>query len=846
MRSPRLAVLAAVAFFCPAFAFAQSAAVNLSALAQQLLSGGIVPLSAGGTGVISLTANDCLAANASATAFVFVPCGGGGSSMTWPTSAGIANYSGSSSWLSSYNASNPIPANFLSPIPINTGVSGLGTGVASFLIVPSATNLGAAVTGAGLVAGANITITGTWPNQTITASSSASTAFSALAGSTNTTASMLVGTGASLGPTGAGIVNANQVNGATVPAGATVLATNVSNQVVAATTTGSGSVVLSTSPTLVTPSLGIPSALTLTNASGLPLAGITGFGTGVSTFLATPSSANLAAAVTGETGSGALVFGTSPTLTTPNIGAATGTSLSVSGQLTSTVVTGTAPLVVSSTTPVTNLNIGGNAATATALSTTGGNGTFWGVSGGVQGYFTPSASASSVTPGTTTVVGATAPCLLDNSASTTMGCAALGNNLSITAGVLGSTVPNRTVTTSPTVASTDMGGVLIMNVTGGGTMTVPAISSTVFANGMSLLVINYSASTAAVSTTPTINSGGGCVSAAGIPAGDAWQMLSNGTTIDCTQTIPSASGGGTPSTPAFSVQYDNAGAFGGVSLTAGTVLQGTGTGAAPTATATPTLGASGTLGSLTFGNATSGTVTLQTVTGALGAVTASLPANTGTIAELNAAQTFSVAQIFSSGVTFSRNPVASTAAVTFSGNPFTGGTGTTTFPLLYFNQGGTAPTTFNTNGTEVGFNAPSAFAGNFVDFHVNGGASLFAIDNGGNVTGGTYNGTTIPSSATLTKTIASGTATLGTTAIASGACATVVTVSATGVATTDVVKAGFNGDPTAVTGYGASATGAVLTIYPYPTANNINVKVCNSTSASITPGAMTLNWSVTR
>jgi hypothetical protein len=42
-------------------------------------------------------------------------------------------------------------------------------------------------------------------------------------------------------------------------------------------------------------------------------------GTGVGTFLATPSSANLASAVTGETGSGALVFGTSPTLTTPVI-----------------------------------------------------------------------------------------------------------------------------------------------------------------------------------------------------------------------------------------------------------------------------------------------------------------------------------------------------------------------------------------------------------------------------------------------------------------------------------------------------------------------------------------------
>ena len=59
---------------------------------------------------------------------------------------------------------------------------------------------------------------------------------------------------------------------------------------------------------------------------------------------------------TGATGTGALVFGTSPALTTPNIGAATGTSLSVSGQLTSTAATGTAPLSVASTTNVPNLN----------------------------------------------------------------------------------------------------------------------------------------------------------------------------------------------------------------------------------------------------------------------------------------------------------------------------------------------------------------------------------------------------------------------------------------------------------------------------------------------------------
>lgn len=96
-----------------------------------------------------------------------------------------------------------------------------------------------------------------------------------------------------------------------------------------------------------------------------------------------------------------------------------------------------------------------------------------------------------------------------------------------------------------------------------------------------------------------------------------------------------------------------------------------------------------------------------------------------------------------------------------------------------------------------------------------------------------------------TSTIASGTAALGTGAISSGACATVVTAAATGVATTDVVSASFNGDPTAVTGYIPATTG-MLTIISYPTANNVNFKVCNNTSASVTPGAITLNWRVVR
>ncbi len=55
--------------------------------------------------------------------------------------------------------------------------------------------------------------------------------------------------------------------------------------------------------------------INLASGKTLKFAGTDAFGTGVATFLGTPSSANLLSAITDETGSGSLVFGTAPTLT---------------------------------------------------------------------------------------------------------------------------------------------------------------------------------------------------------------------------------------------------------------------------------------------------------------------------------------------------------------------------------------------------------------------------------------------------------------------------------------------------------------------------------------------------
>lgn len=150
---------------------------------------------------------------------------------------------------------------------------------------------------------------------------------------------------------------------------------------------------------------------------------------------------------------------------------------------------------------------------------------------------------------------------------------------------------------------------------------------------------------------------------------------------------------------------------------------------------------------------------------------------------LNGSNTFS-------GVnTFSASAALSAPAIVFSGSPITGGTGTTTVPLILIQPTATsASTIWSTSGTMLGVNAPSGFTGNALDLQVNS-VDLFKVSSSGN---GTFAGTVLGNALSATNNITgknyltvSNCASAGGTCVSAAAGMVTVAVSATTVTVTD-------------------------------------------------------------
>jgi hypothetical protein len=167
-----------------------------------------------------------------------------------------------------------------------------------------------------------------------------------------------------------------------------------------------------------------------TNVTGtLPVAnggtGITSLGAGIATFLGTPSSANLAAALTDETGTGSAVFATSPTLVTPALGTPTALVLtSATGLPLTTGVTGILPVAnggtatatpslvqgsgvtITGTWPNQTIAATGSGGTVTTISVASANGLAGTSSGGATPALTLSTSITGVLKGDGTALSA--------------------------------------------------------------------------------------------------------------------------------------------------------------------------------------------------------------------------------------------------------------------------------------------------------------------------------------------------------------------------------------------------------------------------------------------------------
>jgi hypothetical protein len=563
-------------------------------------------------------------------------------------------------------------------------------------------------TGLTLAAGSNVTLTTDNATKTITITSTAS---GGGGGTVTNTGGALTANALVLG---AGTVDTKVVTGITTD-GASVLnlgvaGTSVGGVVFANVTSGTvtlqpvagalGAVTLSL-PAVTDTLVGLAAAQSLTNkklgsltsnglvttSGGDGTLSVTVPATGILAFLATSSSANLAAAMTDETGSGALVFGTSPSLTTPTItggtlSGITGFALhnSGSGAFDMTEVhNGTltagrtltwnlndAPRTVSLSG---NLTVGSGGASVTGTNTGDQTITLTGdVTGSGTGSFATTIANSAVSLakmanlaansiiGNNTGVGATPIALTAAQVKTLL---AIANTDVSGLGTMSTQNASGVAVTGGTLAG--LTGFALRNAGTGAFDMTETHNGTLTAGRTLTWNLNDVSRTISLSGNLTVSSAATISgTSSGTNTGDqnlfSSVAVSGQTTVTAATTTTSltlVAGTNivlTTDNTAKSVTITATGGTGtvtnsGGNLTANALVLGAGladtkvaAGIVTDGTSKITLGVAGTsVGAVAFANATSGSVTLQPVAGALGAVTLSLPAATGTLALVSGA-----------------------------------------------------------------------------------------------------------------------------------------------------------------------------------------------------------------
>lgn len=266
-----------------------------------------------------------------------VSSGGATPAISMPAATTSANgYLTSTDW-NTFNGKQPAGSYLTSGGALGTPSSGTATNLTGLPLTTGVTGLlpvasgGTGTATPALVAGTNVSITGTWPNQTINSS----------------------------GGGGGGMV----YPGAGIPL-STGIAWDTSYS-----TTGTGNVALSTSPTFVTPILGTPTSATLTNATGLPLT------TGVTGLLPIANGGTGTATPALVAGTNVTITGTWPNQTVNSTAGGSGTVTSVDATVPSFLSVSGGPVTTSGTLAIaysgTALPIANGGTGATSLSAAG-------------------------------------------------------------------------------------------------------------------------------------------------------------------------------------------------------------------------------------------------------------------------------------------------------------------------------------------------------------------------------------------------------------------------------------------------------------------------------------------